>query len=227
MSYRSAEQVEKDHLKRLGPALGPVYHALYNECLWLHVKWHQYVELYGTKRERIQLLNRAARHFFRIVQDTLWEDTVLNLARLTDPPGTGSKKNLTIQCLPALLGNQKFRLEIQRLVNDALKATAFARDWRNKRIAHRDLATTLQKGSAPLAPASRNDIQKALEAVSRVLERVTKSEIAFNLVTDTLANDARWLLHVLRDGIEAEEKRRQRFRERKLEPEDLKPPRDI
>lgn len=45
----NAEEVQKQHLDILGPDLGPVYHSLYNDCVWLHVKWRQYVELYGIK----------------------------------------------------------------------------------------------------------------------------------------------------------------------------------
>ena len=43
----------------LGPEVGLVYNALYNKCVLLHVKWRQYLELFGTKPERLDLLNRS------------------------------------------------------------------------------------------------------------------------------------------------------------------------
>jgi len=100
---RISRMNQKEHLDALGPDLGHVYHALYNECAWLHIKWHQYLVLYGTKPERIDLLNRSAGLFFRIVQDTLWEDTLLHLARLTDRPTSMGKNNLSVQRLPSLI----------------------------------------------------------------------------------------------------------------------------
>ena len=75
----------------MGPRLGPVYNALWNEVAWLHAKLHEYKQLYGEKPARLELLNRAAGLFFRIVQDTLWEDTLLYLARLTDPPRSAGR----------------------------------------------------------------------------------------------------------------------------------------
>jgi hypothetical protein len=225
--YRSSKEVRNQHLDMLGPNLGPVYDALYNECLWLHFKWHQFVELYGSTTERIDLLNRAASRFFLHIQDTLWQDTLLHLTRLTDRGDFNGKKNLTVQSLPNLISDLKFRDEIQHLVDEAVKATAFARDWRNRRIAHRDLALTLNKGAKPLANASRKHVTEALRAVCRIIERVNefylKSYLSLDLVTKTITDDAVSLLYVIRDGLDAEQKLQQRVRNRKLEPEDLRP----
>lgn len=65
----------------MGDDLGSLYHALWNELAWLYSKWEEYVELFGTKPSRIDLLNKAAGHFFRIVQDSLWEESLLHIAR--------------------------------------------------------------------------------------------------------------------------------------------------
>src|SRR2546430_16292006 len=69
--------------------------ALWNEVAWLHAKWHEYKELYGEKPPRLELLNRASGFFFRIVQDTLWENTLLHLARLTDPSRSAGDRKST------------------------------------------------------------------------------------------------------------------------------------
>jgi hypothetical protein len=61
------------------------------------LKWGEYVELFGTKPSRIDLRNRAAGGFFRVVQDGLWEDVLLHVARLTDAPRSGGRANLTIR----------------------------------------------------------------------------------------------------------------------------------
>ncbi|WP_408068516.1 AbiU2 domain-containing protein [Vineibacter terrae] len=62
--------------------------------LWLHVKWEEYVELYGKRQSRVDLLNEAAPLFFRIVQDALWADTLLHIARLTDEPNSYDKPSM-------------------------------------------------------------------------------------------------------------------------------------
>ncbi|WP_407690639.1 AbiU2 domain-containing protein [Rhodocyclus tenuis] len=70
----------------MGGEIGKVYSALWQEVAWINKKWNQYVELFGTSPERIELLNRAAPSFFRTFQDSLLDDVLLHLARLTDPP---------------------------------------------------------------------------------------------------------------------------------------------
>jgi hypothetical protein len=162
----------------------------------------------------------------------LYHETLLHLCRLTDPTGKGKNKdNLTVKRLPSLISDEAFRAEIQTLVNETVNATAFARDWRNRHIAHRDLALTLNKGVKPIAPASRYNVNHALRAVSHVLERIHhfyfNSELRLCRVTEALANDAVSLLYLIREGLEAQQKRRQRISQRKIEPEDLQPPPQI
>lgn len=227
--YQSAEEVREQHIATMGPELGPVYHQLWYECAWLHTKWHQYVELFGSNPDRIKLLNGAAGTFFRIVQDTLWEDTLLHLARLTDRRETGSKSNLTVKRLPGLVDDAHVRTEVEALVKQAAEKTAFATDWRNRRIAHRDLALALKEGAEPLKPASRLLVKEALEAVAAILQRIAlhyeKAELSFEEFGD--AGDALSLLYVVQDGLVAEERRRKRLKDGKLDPEDLDGPRPI
>jgi len=228
--YMTGEEVENEHLQVLGPELGRLYHRLYNECAWLQIKWAQYVELFGSKSERIDLLNRAAALFFRVVQDSLWEDTLMHLARLTDPEQSGpGKENLTLRRLPALVCDE-LRDDVGSLVNEAVNATAFARDWRNRHIAHRDLALALEEGARPLEPASRASVKEAIAAVSSVLVRTHahyfKSDLALHLVSDE-PGGAESLLYVVRDGVEADEAQRKRFEEGNPLPDDLRPPRAV
>ena len=58
------------------------------------MKWEEYLELFGKTSSRIHLLNQSAPVFFKIVQDSLWENIILHLARLTDPPKSAGKNNL-------------------------------------------------------------------------------------------------------------------------------------
>ena len=224
--HRATEDVRESHLAVLGPELGPVYHAVYNQVVWLHVKWKQYVQLFGTSPERIDLLNQSASYFFRVIELTLWQDTLLHLARLTDPPQTGRKDNLTIRRLPDLVGAGTLKVDLQKLIDAAGAATDFVRDWRNRHIAHRDLKLALQDGAQPLVPASREQVNEAIAAISQVLQRLSlayfDSEVRFDLVF-TFA-DAESLLYTIRDGLDAEKQRRDRESKGNMTPEDLRFP---
>src|SRR5687768_17578386 len=98
----NADEVRADYISRLGDERGEFIYALRNELVWLHAKWQQYRILFGTSDKRIDLLNEMAPFVVRVIQDSLWEDVVMHLARLADRPGQGSRARFTIRRLPGL-----------------------------------------------------------------------------------------------------------------------------
>ena len=48
----TAGEVRAEHLKQLGPKLGPVFSELEDDLAWLQVKWAEYRELYRRLLER-------------------------------------------------------------------------------------------------------------------------------------------------------------------------------
>ncbi|MCZ7649452.1 MAG: hypothetical protein M5U26_30045 [Planctomycetota bacterium] len=205
----SGEQVKARHLRDLGSDLGPLYHALYTEVVWLHAKWLQYRQLFGHSAQRIDLLNRVAGHLVRIVQDTLWEDVLLSLARLTDRPEIGKRPNLTLQRLSGAISDVRLAQDVGRLVDDVLAKVAFARDWRNRHLAHRDLDLALDRAQ-PLEGASRAHVETALLSIRAVMNRIAhhywKSETVYERFFAE-GCDAESLLHYLAAGVRAEERR--------------------
>ncbi len=225
---RTAEESKKEYIACMGEDLGKVFHALWQEVAWLHVKWGEYVELFGKKPSRIELMNKAAPRFFRIVQDLLWEGTLLHIARLTDHPSTAGKNNLTIQRLPELIGDVELKAKLSGLVEKAIQSTEFCRDWRNRRIAHRDLNLAVKDGINPLKPASRKLVKEALTALVNVLNVVTlhyqKSDSFFEGCYG--CDGAESLLYVIDDGLRSDEERKKRIQKGECNREDLEP-RDI
>jgi hypothetical protein len=223
--WKTAEQVHKEYLAAMGPQLGELFYALDNEVTWLHLQWRQYRVLYGDKESRIDLLNEAAPHFFRIIQDVLFDDTLLNIARLAGPAESVNRPNLSIRRLPSLVGPDR-RAALEQLVQTALSASRFAIDWRNRRLAHRDLALALEAPATPLAPASRQSVEDALRALRAVLNYV--HETFRNSTTayehSHIIGDAEELLYVIRDGLTHNKERLERFNRNELLPEDLSAP---
>ena len=219
---QTADQVRKEHLDKLGPQLGPIFSELSDDFAWLQVKWGEYRELYGTSPERIDLINSAAGLFFRILQDTMWEDALLHLCRLTDPAVMGKKQNLSINALPELCTDEILREAVKTLVGKAVVATSFARDWRNRHIGHRDRPLAL--GSVrPLSAASRAQVTNAISAIHRVLNEISEQLLGSTLADDVIIppTGAEALLYVLRDGIKADTERRERIRSGKFTKDDL------
>jgi hypothetical protein len=211
--HYTAAQSQADHITKMGTEIGTVYSALWQEVAQIYRKWTQYVELFGTSPERIDLLNRAAPSMFRTVQDTLWDDVLLHLARLTDPPKSMGKANLSVRHLAALLVRSPIDTKVESLAESACLACAFARDWRNRRLAHSDLGLALGTSVQPLAPASRAAVKAALCAIKDLLNEVARhyldSETSFD--GGLGADDAVSLLHLLQSGLRLQDERRERL----------------
>jgi len=222
MSYKTSEEVEQAYVDSMGTELGRLFHELTNECFWLHWKWGEYVTLFGSKPERIDLLNEASGPFFRLIQDILWEDILLHIARLTGPMKSVGKSNLTVRCLPTLVVPE-IKTEIQSLLNDCLAKARPAVDWRNRHIAHRDLALARGEKVQPLAHASRLVVRESIDSIAALLNGVerhySQSELVYEFTS--LLPNAESLLYVLRDGVEAERARRTRLEDGTMEPGDL------
>ena len=220
---KSAAELKDDYICSMGNSLGEVYYSLWQDVALLHVKWDEYVQLYGTNRERVDLLNCAARFFFKVVHDVLWSDILLSIARLVDPPMTGSKKNMTIRLLPEAV-DPCISAKVVCLTNQAVEATQFCTDWRNRRIAHRDLAVVLGESSKPLEQTSRAKVSDALASVAAVLNAVEfhyrESETYFTAMPHP-PDGAEQLLYILDYGLKMDKQRSERLRKGKPTAEDI------
>jgi hypothetical protein len=163
---------EKVIVEKMGPQLGPVFFALHKEVVWLHAKWQEYRELFGHSPERVELLNRSAAFFFRVIEDSLWEDVLLHISRLTDPSRTTGNENLSVQCLPPLVADLALRAHVGRLTAECVAKAAFAREHRNKRLAHADLAHTLNRKAIPLSGISRAHVEEMLLSFRELMNLV-------------------------------------------------------
>ena len=208
-NLESTDEVKQEILDKLGPTLGPTFHALYEEVTSLHMKWGEFKKLYGHSREEIDLLNQIAPFFFRVVQDIMWDDIVLHIARLADPPVSSGKFHLTLRNLPPLISDRCLAAKVDRLVQDALSKSAFARQLRNRRLAHRELELALDPNAVSPLGGNRKQVEDALAAVGSVMNAIyfhyLKSTVAFDYF---VANqEAETLLYHLKVAAQVEELR--------------------
>jgi hypothetical protein len=226
MGGRSTPEVQQAHLEALGPVLGPLYSALYDEVTWLHAKWLEYRKLFGQSPERVELLNASAPFFFFLVQDIFWDDVLLHIARLTDTPRRGAFENLSLLRLADAVPDETVASEVRALTEIAVTKAEFARAYRNKQLAHRDLTYALEQAT-PLSQGSRHDIEEVLAAFSAVLNRLNReylrSEVGFREFIAG-SGDAEALVHDLALAIDTERRRRERAQQGRSLPEDFERP---
>jgi hypothetical protein len=208
----------------MGTELGELFYLLKQDIFQLYVQWNEYVDAYGTNEKRIDLLNRAAAGFARSVQDALWADVLLGLTRLTDPPKSVGKHNLTVTRIPDLL-ECDLKNSVEELVEAAVDLATFARDWRNRYFAHRDLQHAIDANAVPLQPASRLKVREALEAIVAIMNRVEAhfcDSTTFYSETRHL-NGIVSLLYVLDDGLRFAQEWRARLEAGAPLPSDYQP----
>ncbi len=197
----------------MGQKLGALFHALYNEVIWLHAGWFEYRKLFGKDEKRVDFLNSVAPFFFHIVQDTIWDDVILNSARLTGPKQSNGKDNLTLLRLPDALPGTLAK-EVQSIVSTAAPKWKFAHDHRNRRLAHRDLALSMgSPSSASLPEMSREAVEGALTPMRDILNRVHEHYLCGKIGFEYFdaRGDAEALVYHLAVARQFEEGRRMRI----------------
>jgi len=219
--YRSADQVLARHRRDMGDDLGRVYNELSNGLSRLHVKWHLYRRLYAHSTGRIDLINKAAGWFFRVVQAALVGDVLLHIGRLTDQERIGSRDNLTIRRLPALVP-EGLTADVTALHAAAITACEPIRPWRNRRGAHTDLETAIF--GIPVPDITNEQVETALASLRALLNRIEhyywRAPTMYEEIV-TPPGDADALVYYLLKGIRSDEGRRRRLLDGKPLPEDL------
>ncbi|WGJ14464.1 hypothetical protein QEV83_17840 [Methylocapsa sp. D3K7] len=204
MTTRTAEEAKRNYIEKMGEELGTQFYALWLEVDWLHATWGEYVHLFSEPKS-VEILNQTAPALFRIFHAALWEQTLLRIARLTDPPKAMKNRNLTIQNLPELV-DPTIKGAVQELVDAALNKCKFCRDWRNRQIAHSDLNLLMNGSAKPLEVASGIRVQDALGAIASVLNEPHLHYMDSWLVFSGNvggAGNALSLLRLLHDGLRA------------------------
>lgn len=170
---------------KLGRKFSMIFHSLYNDWASALVRYQELRELYGAA-ERVKLLDAIGSGLFRDVQQMSWNDLMLRLTRLTDRLKSTGKDNLTVRSLPAMCEQPNLRDEIERLVRQAADAAEFARDWRNRRIGHSDLARAIDPSPEPLAEATLPMVKTALDAVHKVLDTISARLLHTGIVNEVV-----------------------------------------
>lgn len=194
------------------PPISEVYDLLQKEVVWLHWRWACYGQLFAGSERRIDLLNECAAAFFFIIQDVLLDEVQVSLSKLTDPANSqgGKNENLSLEQLQARLeanGDPTFAAENRKTLDLLQKQCEVFRQWRNKKLAHLDLATAMKSSPNPIPGVSRQMIEDALKTLRDYLNAIeafyNDSEMGYE--DSLMSSDGEALVAVLRAGLRYEE----------------------
>ncbi len=187
---RSSSEVKQEYQDKLGVEFGTIFHALVNNWCWGTITIRELRIL--TRAEDAKPLRAIMGGFLLHVQWVFWENLILLVSKLTDPVSSGKgKDNLTILKLPELCEDAELHCEVSSRVNTAIESGEFARDWRNRVIAHTDLSRVIGPNPEPLASASIEKVGNALDEIHSVLNyisiRLLDSQIGNKVVIEPRA----------------------------------------
>ena len=175
------------------------FDPLFKEILWLTSKWSEFNKLYAADKETIELINRSAGYFFVIVQDTMWDDLLLHLARLSGPEKSMGKANLSIFQIATTVEIEPLKTKLKTMLKERDTVFSFTDDHRNKRLAHHDLGVAIE-GVSSIPGSSRLQIRKAIEFLQKFASAIYEHYADTTFVWNNLHNthDANRLLSILR-----------------------------
>jgi hypothetical protein len=159
--------------------------ALFQEVSHLHRKWGVFRHLYVSGEEIVDLISEAGRDFFGITQTLLAHDVVLTIARLIDPKQSAGRDNLCLEQLIHFIDaarHGQLRQNIEQIYSGARPKFSFAKIYRNKLIAHYDLAAKLARVPEP-SPPSTTDIEDGLEGIRNVMNAVPQYFVGLDIAT--------------------------------------------
>jgi hypothetical protein len=200
---KTAEELLANYIEAMGQELGQLFNAISNELQLMHWRWNQYLILFDGKPSQIDYLNESAPFFFRILNDVLYEVTILAIARIVGPTKSAGQPNLTIARFSDLV-TPDLKGRVFKFVEAAKKSADFSIAWRHQYIAHRDLGLALQDHNAqPLSPVNREHVEAALSSLRQVLDcielKYCNAHTAYSY--SHVPGDARALLHLIRGGL--------------------------
>jgi len=203
-----ADQVKEKYIERMGKPLGELFHALWGDIALLHLEWQQYRQLYGTNPERIDILNRIAPSCFYIIKETLWNNTLLHISRLTDKVQSCGKPNLCLRQLVQILPKGSLNQEVDKLIIIAEKRAEPIRELRNQFIAHYALNLIQEHNFKLLPKTSRKLVEDVLEAIRNTMncveERYCQATTEYKIVIGAFG-DADDLLVALNAFLETKQ----------------------
>ncbi|HWF83597.1 MAG TPA: hypothetical protein VG222_02055 [Vicinamibacterales bacterium] len=145
----------------------------------LQIKWCEFTALFLA--DAIDLLNQSASTFFYLVKQMMFNDAMLHLSRLTDPGVQNGFENLSIRRLSDLISDVGLKQQVVPAVAAAVTATAFARSWRDKRLAHSDTLSIQGQATVAQPDVEARNVATGIESVRAVVSLVAAHYQVFSL----------------------------------------------
>jgi hypothetical protein len=151
-----------------------LFDEVWKELHGLQTVWSLYFGLYGTANN-VKLLRSTAIVSFGAIQELLIEAMYLRTHRLLEEAASRGKSRASMESLIGNLPPSAFKLRrvLQKRLEAVRRDCAPLADWRDRQVAHRDLATTLREHPSPLSPVQARSVGRAIEMLASALTEIS------------------------------------------------------
>jgi hypothetical protein len=176
--------------------------AIHLEVCELHFKYRYFAQLFMDKQS-LQIATATAPSFFGHIQNVMLHDIILCIGRLTDPAGPKSRENLSFYSILADIHDVSLHAEVCQIVSNIKAKTGAIRNWRNKKLAHNDLANALH--DTHLQPIYVADLEEVIKLTGNIVNifyrRFRDMEVAYDECITSGDGDS--LMFYLEYGLDA------------------------
>jgi hypothetical protein len=184
------------------PALEEKLKAIDLEVRNLHFKWKFFSQIF-TDPSRVAILNATAASFFQSVEDSMLLDILLSITRLTDPPKSVKRENLSFENLLQEIPNGSLCAQVVNLLSEIKQKTKDIKTWRDKKLSHNDLQKAL--GGFSLPPIQKKDLTDSLALIPKIMNLIyghfSDMEVKYEMCVTCQDGDS--LLFYLKYGLDA------------------------
>jgi hypothetical protein len=156
--------------EKLPEKITVVFMWLCQDVVSLQNKWDFFIELF-EKKQNTDLLEELAPASFNIIYETLQNDIIMAISRLSDPAKSWGHKHLSLMTLVNRCTEIK---SIKKLMPDFIDICKPIRDLRNMRVGHRDLNTAIRPLENPLPGISKEQIDEILKTSVNILNSIVQ-----------------------------------------------------
>jgi hypothetical protein len=151
-----------------------LFNEVWDELHRLHTTWALYFGLYGT-RDNVELLRSTALVSFGAIQELLIEAIYLRTHRLLEEAVSRGKQRASMESLIQNLPEtaSTLRRHLKKRLAGVRRDCANIAEWRDRQVAHRDLATALRQHPSPLPPVQARAVGRTIEILAKSLTAIS------------------------------------------------------
>jgi hypothetical protein len=166
-------QSKLTHLTSMNSDLLPLFESINQEVIQLSYRWKIFLQLFDSREENLQLLNKSGATVFELLQKLIVDDVILTLSRLTDKEKPLGQENVSIKnfiskATPYL--SQTLPNELSCTLNRLDSLVQNLRVHRNKAIAHKDIEHAV--GARQLPDVRYDDLENSMEELRTIMSKL-------------------------------------------------------